>query len=72
MILNFTANPPVFALPADIAYSGKDLMIANYEVDPAEDIALLTLRPYRGAGLSADLTTASAHVPGPDPHCTSW
>jgi len=46
VILNFTANRPVFALPAGIAYSGKDLVISNYEVDPAEDIALLTLRPY--------------------------
>jgi oligo-1,6-glucosidase len=46
VILNFTANRPVFALPSDITYSAKDLMIANYEVDAAEDIALLTLRPY--------------------------
>jgi oligo-1,6-glucosidase len=46
VILNFTANRPVFALPAGIAYSGKDLVISNYEVEPAEDIALLTLRPY--------------------------
>jgi oligo-1,6-glucosidase len=46
VILNFTGNQPVFALPSDITYSAKDLMIANYEVDAAEDIALLTLRPY--------------------------
>jgi oligo-1,6-glucosidase len=46
VILNFTANQPVFALPSDITYSATDLMIANYEVDTAEDIALLTLRPY--------------------------
>ena len=46
MILNFTANQPVFALPSDITFSTKDLMIANYEVDAGEDIALLTLRPY--------------------------
>jgi oligo-1,6-glucosidase len=46
VILNFTANQPVFALPSDITYSATDLMIANYEVDAAEDIALLTLRPY--------------------------
>ena len=46
VILNFTANQPVFALPSDITYSTKDLMIANYEVDAGEDIALLTLRPY--------------------------
>ncbi len=46
VILNFTANQPVFALPSDVEYSSTDLMIANYEVDAAEDIALLTLRPY--------------------------
>lgn len=45
-ILNFTPNQPVFALPTGIAYSGTELMISNYEVDAAEDIALLTLRPY--------------------------
>ena len=33
VILNFTANQPVFALPSSITYSAKDLMIANYEVD---------------------------------------
>jgi oligo-1,6-glucosidase len=46
VILNFTPNQPVFALPSGIAYSGTELMISNYEVDAAEDIALLTLRPY--------------------------
>jgi oligo-1,6-glucosidase len=46
VILNFTANQPVFALPPDVEYSATDLMIANYEVDAAEDIALLTLRSY--------------------------
>jgi oligo-1,6-glucosidase len=46
VILNFTANQPVFALPSEIEYSATDLMIANYEIDAAEDIALLTLRPY--------------------------
>lgn len=45
-ILNFTPNQPVFALPTGIAYSGTELMISNYDVDAAEDIALLTLRPY--------------------------
>ena len=39
-------HQPVFALPSGIAYSGTELMISNYEVDVAEDIALLTLRPY--------------------------
>lgn len=46
VILNFTRDAPVFALPNHIQFSGKDLLISNYEVDPAEDIRLLTLRPY--------------------------
>jgi hypothetical protein len=27
-------------------FSGKERLIGNYEVDPGEDIRLLTLRPY--------------------------
>jgi oligo-1,6-glucosidase len=46
VILNFSAETPIFALPEDIRYSGKDLLIANYPVDPAEDIRQFTLRPY--------------------------
>jgi len=46
VILNFTRNTPVFALPTHIPFSDKELLISNYEVDPAEDIRLLTLRPF--------------------------
>jgi oligo-1,6-glucosidase len=46
VILNFTEGMPIFALPADIQLSGKELLISNYEIDPAEDIRQLTLRPF--------------------------
>jgi oligo-1,6-glucosidase len=46
VILNFTGDTPVFALPTELSFSEKELLIGNYEVDPAEDIRLLTLRPY--------------------------
>jgi oligo-1,6-glucosidase len=46
VILNFSANQPDFAVPAQLSFSGKDLLISNYPVDPAEDIRALTLRPY--------------------------
>jgi len=46
IILNFTKNTPVFALPTHIAFAGKELLIRNYAVDSAEDISLLTLRPF--------------------------
>jgi oligo-1,6-glucosidase len=46
IILNFTSNTPVFALPTHITFAESKLLIANYEVDPSEEISLLTLRPY--------------------------
>jgi oligo-1,6-glucosidase len=46
VILGFTADAPVFVLPAHIPLSGKELLISNYGVDPAEDICRLTLRPF--------------------------
>ena len=46
VMLNFTAGTPVFELPDPISFTGKELLIGNYEVDPAEDIHRLTLRPY--------------------------
>ena len=46
VLLNFSADTPVFALPTVIEYAGTELIIGNYAVDPAEDIRLLTLRPY--------------------------
>ena len=46
VILNFTANTPVFALPATITFAETELLIGNYAVDPAEEIRRLTLRPF--------------------------
>ncbi len=45
-MLNFTKDAPVFALPTQIAFSDTELLISNYPVDPAEEIRLLTLRPF--------------------------
>jgi oligo-1,6-glucosidase len=36
----------VFALPSHIRFAEKELLISNFAVDPAEDIRLLTLRPF--------------------------
>jgi oligo-1,6-glucosidase len=46
VMLNFTADTPVFALPTHIPFQKAETLIANYPVDAAEDIRLLTLRPY--------------------------
>jgi oligo-1,6-glucosidase len=46
VILNFTRNTPVFALPSHIRFANKELLVSNLAVDEAEDIRLLTLRPF--------------------------
>jgi oligo-1,6-glucosidase len=46
VVLNFSADTPVFALPTHISFATTELLISNYEVDSAESIRLLTLRPY--------------------------
>jgi oligo-1,6-glucosidase len=46
VILNFSKNNPVFALPSSVSLSDKELLISNYAVDPVDDVRLLTLRPY--------------------------
>jgi oligo-1,6-glucosidase len=46
VILNFTANAPVFALPNDLPVENSASLIANYPVDGDEDIRQLTLRPF--------------------------
>jgi oligo-1,6-glucosidase len=46
VILNFTQDAPVFRLPASIQFSTVKLLIANYEVDPAEKIHSFTLQPF--------------------------
>ncbi|MCB0182534.1 MAG: alpha-glucosidase C-terminal domain-containing protein, partial [Anaerolineae bacterium] len=46
VILNFREATPVFTLPADIQFTQPELLISNYEVDAAEEIHSLTLRPF--------------------------
>jgi oligo-1,6-glucosidase len=46
VILNFSAETPLFELPEDIPVSGAELLIGNYAVDPAEDISNFHLKPY--------------------------
>ena len=46
VILNFTRDTPVFRPPAPIHFSTSELLISNYEADPAEDIHSLILRPF--------------------------
>ncbi|HEY5895622.1 MAG TPA: alpha-glucosidase [Chthoniobacterales bacterium] len=46
VLLNFTKNAPVFALPTALGFSGNELLVSNYPVDSAEDIRLITLRPF--------------------------
>jgi oligo-1,6-glucosidase len=46
VLLNFSRNSPIFALPWDAHFSSQELLISNYSVDLAEDIRQLTLRPY--------------------------
>ena len=46
VMLNFSGATPRFDLPGHLSFSGHELLIGNYEVNPAEDIHHLTLRPY--------------------------
>jgi len=46
VMLNFSKNTPVFALPTTISFTRSELLISNYPVAPDEDPSLLTMRPY--------------------------
>jgi oligo-1,6-glucosidase len=46
VILNFSGDTPVFALPEHLVSYDKAPLIGNYEIDPAEELGRLTLRPY--------------------------
>ena len=46
VILNFSGDTPVFVLPDHLSSYDKEILIGNYEIDPAEEIGQLTLRPY--------------------------
>jgi oligo-1,6-glucosidase len=46
VVLNFTRDTPVFALPTEIRFSRQQTLICNYPVDAEEDIRLFTMRPF--------------------------
>ena len=47
VVLNFTASTPASVPPAGLRAGAKELVIANYPVDGAEqDLSRLTLRPF--------------------------
>ncbi|MCU0485219.1 MAG: alpha-amylase family glycosyl hydrolase, partial [Anaerolineales bacterium] len=46
VMLNFRAGAPVFELPAGLPCANPQLLISNYEIDPAEDLDHLVMRPY--------------------------
>jgi oligo-1,6-glucosidase len=46
VILNFSGNTAVFNLPAHITIGHQELLISNYQVDPAQEIKQFTLQPY--------------------------
>ena len=46
VILNFSGDTPVFELPGHLAFTGRKLLIGNYEADEAGEIDRLVLRPY--------------------------
>jgi len=45
VILNFSSDTPVFALPTAIGFDRFETLIANYPIDPNDDLRRLTLRP---------------------------
>lgn len=46
VILNFTAGNTSFVMPGSISYARAELLIANYDVNPADDVHNISLRPY--------------------------
>lgn len=46
VICNFSAVQPRFMLPDDLKFAEAELLIANYEVNPEEEIRSFTLKPY--------------------------
>ncbi len=46
VILNFSGDTPVFALPTSVAFDGFETLIANYPIEPTDDLRRLTLRPW--------------------------
>ena len=46
VILNFSSDTPVFALPTSIGFDGYATLIANYPIDAGCDLRRLELRPW--------------------------
>ncbi|RAK19150.1 oligo-1,6-glucosidase [Anoxybacillus vitaminiphilus] len=46
VILNFSADQPIFELPKEITFTTKELLISNYDVNGEEAIEIFTLKPY--------------------------
>jgi len=46
IICNFSAQTPVFELPAGIVFQTKSLLIANYPVPESDSLLRFALRPY--------------------------
>jgi len=54
VVLNFSAERPVFAPSGDLDFQGNELLVANYPVDAGEDIRRLS------CGLTKRVSTACA------------
>ncbi|WP_026695102.1 glycoside hydrolase family 13 protein [Peribacillus kribbensis] len=46
VICNFSGESPEFILPDELQHNSRELLIANYNVDPQESIEKLALKPY--------------------------
>ncbi|MDH6425504.1 alpha-glucosidase [Paenibacillus sp. FSL R5-0887] len=46
VVLNFFGEPATFELPSTVKFQAKELLIANYEVNPEEELNTIQLRPY--------------------------
>lgn len=46
VICNFSKETPEFVLPETIAFSGKQLLVSNYDVDANQSIVQFTFKPY--------------------------
>lgn len=46
VILNFSAQTPIFELPSEVGFSSNELLLGNYPVEPGEELRRLSLRPY--------------------------
>jgi oligo-1,6-glucosidase len=51
VILNFSSDTPDFILPPEVEFSTHELLIANYAVDPLQDLRQLTFVPTKRASI---------------------